>query len=274
MQKVVIAFDGSNFSEGAFRFARQMNKMQPIILTGVFLPQTEYANLWSYATAVTPVFVPLVEGDESDLIQQNIALFQQRCVAENIEFRVHKEFWDFALPELRKESRYTDLLIVGSETFYSNLSNSEVNLYLQDVLHDAECPVVIVPEQFNFPVSNILAYDGTASSVFAIKQFTYLFPDFCSNPTTLTHTTREESKSLPQQPMIQELVAAHFKDVTTLHLELDLKKYFGAWMSEQKGSILVCGSFGRSGLSRMVKSSFVADVIADHKVPVFIAHKS
>jgi hypothetical protein len=273
MKKVVIAFDGSNFSEGAFEFARQMHKTSPILLTGVFLPQTEYANLWSYANAAGPVFVPLVEADESDAIEQNIARFEKKCRAANIEYRVHTNFWDFALPELKKETRYTDLLLIGSETFYTNMSRAEVNLYLQDALHESECPVVVVPETYSYPTSNILAYDGTASSVFAIKQFYYLFPEFVDNPTTLTYATKDPTGRSPEYENIKELVDGHFSDLSLLNLELDLKKYFAVWMSEKKSTILVCGSFGRSGLSRMLKSSFIADVIADHKVPVFITHK-
>ena len=273
MKKVLVAFDGSNFSDGAFEFASQMNKSQPILLTGAFLPQTEYANLWSYANAIEPVFVPLVEADEADAIEMNIARFESKCKEAKIEYKVHSNFWDFALPELRRETRYTDLLIIGSETFYSNMSRAEVNLYLQDALHDAECPVIVVPEDFSYPESNILAYDGTASSVFAIKQFSYLFPEFTKNPTTLTYATHEETKKFPEHANMQELIAANFKDLSLLNLELDLKKYFAVWMSEKKATILVCGSFGRSGLSRMLKTSFIADVIADHKVPVFITHK-
>ena len=273
MKKVVIAFDGSNFSEGAFEFARQMNKTQPICLTGVFLPQIDYANLWSYANAAAPVFVPLVETDESDVIEKNIARFEKQCKIEKIQYRVHTNFWDFALPELKKETRYTDLLIIGSETFYSNMSQSRVNLYLQDALHEAECPVIVVPEKYSYPESNILAYDGTASSVFAIKQFSYLFPEFTKNPTTITYATEEKLTKIPEHSNIQELVGAHFQNLTLLNLELDLKKYFAVWMSEKKATILVCGSFGRSGFSRVLKTSFIADVIADHKVPVFITHK-
>ncbi|MHA4844127.1 adenine nucleotide alpha hydrolase family protein [Flavitalea antarctica] len=273
MKKVLIAFDGGNFSEGAFAFALKMNSTQPLLLTGVFLHQLDYANLWTYANAATPVFVPLVEADESVLIERNVARFESSCKRAKIDYKVHTNVSDFALPELKNETRYTDLLIVGSETFYSNMSKAEVNLYLQDALHEAECPVIVVPEEYAYPNSNILAYDGTASSVFAIKQFTYLFPEFTRNPTSLTYATRDYSGAFPEHEKMQELVAGHFTDLNLLNLELDLKKYFAVWMSEKKAAILVCGSFGRSGLSRMLKSSFIADVIADHKIPVFIAHR-
>ena len=41
MKKIILAFEGTHFSEGAFEFARKLNELRPILLTGVFLPQTE-----------------------------------------------------------------------------------------------------------------------------------------------------------------------------------------------------------------------------------------
>jgi hypothetical protein len=52
MKKILLAFDDSHFSTGAFEFARQLNDLRPILLTGVFIPQLSYANLWSYATGI------------------------------------------------------------------------------------------------------------------------------------------------------------------------------------------------------------------------------
>ena len=42
---------------------------------------------------------------------------------------------------------------------------------MRTAVHDAECPVLIVPEDCPFPVNVILAYDGSDDSVFAMKQF-------------------------------------------------------------------------------------------------------
>jgi hypothetical protein len=72
---------------------------------------------------------------------------------------------------------------------------------------------------------------------------------------------------------MEELVARHFSNLTLFRLDINPKKYFGTWMQEKKSAMLVCGSYGRSGLSQMFKRSFVTDVIADHRLPVFIAHK-
>ena len=274
MRKILLVFDGTNFSEGAFEFARRLNEKDQILVAGVFVPQVDFANLWSYAGAASgAVTIPLIEDDEAKEIEQNIARFKQQCEKSKIEYRVHKDFYAFALPELKRESRFADLIIIGSEKFYANIGVNGPNDYIKDALHDAECPVLVVPEKFNFPESNILSYDGGESSVFAMKQFAYLFPEFVKNPTLLVYAKNEREEEIPNVEYIEELAARHFPDLTIMKLHLDPKEYFAAWISEKKNAILVSGSFGRSSLSRVFKKSFIKDVVRDHKLPIFITHQ-
>jgi nucleotide-binding universal stress UspA family protein len=273
MKKVLLAFEGTHFSEGAFEFARRLNELKPILLTGVFLPQTELANVWSYADGVGTTFIPMIETDEAEEVHKNIARFEKLCIGNNIDFRVHKDFYDLALPELKKESRFADLLILGTEVFYENLGKNSPNVYLQDALHDMACPVLLVPEKFDFPESLILAYDGSEDSVFAIKQFAYLFPELVKRKTLLVYANDDAEKDFPDKMQMEELVARHFPDLTLFKLDLNPKKYFSSWVTDHKSALLVSGSFGRSGVSQLFKRSFVKDVISDHRVPVFIAHQ-
>lgn len=273
MKKIILAFDGVHFSEGAFEFARRLNEQEPILLTGIFLPQAELANLWSYADGVAGPFIPLIESSESEIVQQNIDRFEKLCQRNGIDYRTHKDFYDFVIPELRKESLYADLLILGSEVFYENMGTVVLNDYLREALHDVKCPVLLVPEKFDFPESIILAYDGSDESVMAIKQFAYLFPALTSKKTLLVYANDDALEDFPDKIQIEELAARHFSDLTFFKLNINPRKYFGDWVSEKKSALLVSGSFGRSGLSQLFRKSFVKDVIADHSLPVFIAHK-
>lgn len=275
MKKILLAFDGSNFSEGAFEFCRRLNEMQPILVTGVFIPQVNYANLWSYATAAgtEPLFIPLVEEEEAAEITTNIQHFESLCQKNGISYRVHKDFFDFALPELKKETRFADLVIISGEIFHKGPLAANQYDYMRDAIHASECPVLVVPESFEFPENNILAYDGGEESVYAIKQFAYLFPELAKNKTLLVYSEDHVEKNFPSRDNIIELCTQHYKDLTFHKLEIDTKKYFSTWISEKKASILVSGSFSRSALSQIFKKSFIADIIMEHKIPVFIAHK-
>ncbi|MBL7696890.1 MAG: hypothetical protein JNK79_01985 [Chitinophagaceae bacterium] len=272
MRKILVAFDGNQYAQGAMQFAKRLNDNEKISLTGLFLPQVALSSLWSYADAMTgATIVPFIESENAELIEKNIAQFEEFCSDHRISHNVIKAFFDPALPELQKQTRFADIAIIGSETFYQNIGTHHSE-YLREALHSAECPVIVVPESYSFPEANILAYDGSESSVFAIKQFIYLFPEFSDNPTTLV-TTNPSDNYGENSAHIRDLVSAHFSSLSFLNLDIDPKKYFATWMSEKKSSILVCGAFSRSMISQLFRQSFVEDVLRDHKIPVFISHR-
>ncbi len=275
MKKILLVFDGTNFSEGAFEFARRLNQLKPVMIAGVFLPQTNIADLWSYANAVGAGVsnIPLIEDEEAEVIEDNMKKFTQLCNSNNIKCAVHKDFFNLALPELKRESAFADLMIIGSEIFYKECGVSNLNAYLKDLLHDVNCPVLVVPEKFDFPENNILAYDGSNESLFAIKQFIYLFPEFIDNNTFLVYASEGDKHDFPGKVQIQEYVSAHCRHSSVFKLDTDPKKYFATWIMDKKSALLVSGSYGRSEISQMFKKSFVNDIIATHKLPVFIAHK-
>lgn len=268
MKKVLIAFDGVNYSEGAMEFAYKLNELNPIFLTGIFLPQTQLSSLWSYADAA----IPLAEEDESDAMKSNIAKFEKECKERKIQYALHLDLFNLALPSLSRESVFADLLILASERFYQSFGTRPANAYLEEALHEVECPVVIVPDHFSFPEKIILAYDGSTESIFAIKQFAYLFPELCNRPGMLAYVSEREG-GIPNEMNIKELVDRHFNRPEFVNLQFDVRKYFNSWIEEKSGAILVSGSFGRSYFSQLLKKSFVHEVIGDHKLPVFIAHK-
>jgi hypothetical protein len=275
MKKVILAVDGTQFSTAAFDFIEQLNVKEPLLVAGIFVPQLDYASLWSYAAAAgsNAVYVPLLEDEDSEDVRKNIAAFEQQCQRASIPYRVHKDFYDFALPELKRETRFADVMVLSGELFYKQVAGANQFEYMRTALHQSECPVLIVPEDYRFPTRNILAYDGSEESVYAIKQFAYIFPQLADNETTLVWAEPDEAKDFPDKALIQELAAQHYRQLSFYKSDINPKKFFSTWVGEQKDAVLVSGSFGRSGFSESIRRSFVADVIKDHQVPVFIAHK-
>ena len=276
MKKIIIPFDGGNFSKSAFEFANRLNQQEPILLTGLFLPEIDYSNLWAYGGGglAGPVLLPVVEGAVVDLITKNIFYFKELCERNSIEYRVHEDYLEFAVPELRNETRFADLMIIGNEEFYKNIGTDNPNPYLKQTIHLAECPVLIVPEHFNFPENVVLTYDGSEDAVYAIKQFAYLLPELTSLPTVLIYAdSKHPERDFPEKVNIEELLARHFTNLTLMKLEFDPHKYFGVWMEGRSSTMLVSGAFGRSGFAETIRKSFVTDVISSHQVPVFMAHR-
>jgi len=274
MKKIILAFDSVHFAQSAFDFAEKLNEKQPILLVGLFLPQISYANVWSYGDGIGgPLFIPSLEESESEYAEKNIEKFERLCQLNQIDYTVRKEFNGLALHEIKKESRFADLMLVGSQTFYENIGIGETSSYLKETLHDVECSTIVLPDEYVYPTKNILAYDGSPSSVYAIKQFIYLMPELVDNQTVLLHINSDDKDEMLDESYIEELVGRHFKNLTVTKLDIDAKKYFATWVSDKKDSILVSGSFSRSAISTLFKKSFISDVLKEHKIPLFISHK-
>ena len=192
MKKIIIAFDGRNFSEGAMRMAEWLNEGQTMLMTGVFLSPVDYRDVIGYTGAGMSGAVVLPEIGVDDVpIRENIARFEEACIRRGFEYRVHRDTDFFALQELIRETRFADLMILSGETFYQNIDSEQPNEYLKRTLHGSECPVMVVPEDFTVPASLALAYDGKASSVHALKQFAYLFPERCDMDSILVSAEEE-----------------------------------------------------------------------------------
>lgn len=275
MKKIIVAFDSAHYSAGAMQFVAELHRLEPVSLTGIFLPQIEYAALWSKSAGAFAgsLFVPLAEEAEAEQVHANIQQFEKFCQEHHIRFSVNKDFFDFTLNDFREETKFADLLVIGSEVFYNDATADTINDHLQDILSHTACPVVLVPEQFEFPQTNILAYDGSEASTYAIKQFAYLFPALCDRKTLVIYVDEDVDVTMPAEKKIKDLVCRHFEQCAYLTLHLDARKYLATWVNEQRGGILVSGSFGRSSLSRLFKRSFVYEAITEHRLPVFIAHR-
>ncbi len=184
MKNVLIASDSKYFPESAFEYARKINELEAVLLTGIFLPQFNYATYGSYAfPEATPISSKLIAGLDDDTQQQVIARFITLCTEHDIEYRVYEEPDPFFLPKLKQETRFADLLIICSESFFSADEKDVLNEYLQDTLSVSECPILLLPTHYDLPKLNIIAYDGTESSVYAIKEFLNLFPAYSANET-------------------------------------------------------------------------------------------
>jgi len=272
MKKVLLALDADHFSKGAFEFAGRLNEIQPILLVGTFLPKMDFSPSWNSALLTGSVFETTLESYSDELVDKNIATFEKECLRNHIEYRVHKAAYDLSLEDLKRETRFTDLLILGSEKFYENRGTETPNEYLKIALHNAECPVLLIPEHSYFPESIVLAYDGGAQSAYAIRSFCYLMQELFPKA-ILVYATGKENKEIPDMQLVEEMAARHFTDLTIHKLEGDPRKYFDTWMADIEKPLLVCGSFARSPLSELFRKSFATELINKHSMPVFIAHE-
>ncbi|HAO45619.1 MAG TPA: hypothetical protein DCQ97_01745 [Chitinophagaceae bacterium] len=274
MKKIIIALDGKHFPEGAFNFVKSINERNRVLLAGIFLSPVDYSKVLAFTGMEGVALMPewMMKGEDDAIINTNIQVFEEHCAAEGIEYRVHKDTDMMAISSLIEETRFADLLLVSSELFYENVQKEQPNFYLEEVLKKAECPVMLVPENYREPVQNILMYDGSESSVFAIKQFAYVFPELAVNETILLSAIGDR-EDLPEYSMIAELVARHYPNLKILSLPLVNRTDFSNWVRKQQPGYVVMGAYARSLFSQLFKKSLANRVIHDIRMPIFISHK-
>jgi len=274
MKKILIAFDGIHFPQATLDFAWSLHLQEPILLTGIFLSSTDYAesvNYLYYGTALAPLYIQEYNEGETAQIKANMEHFRTFCQTRHISYKIHERTHQHITTSIQEETRYADLLILSGKNFYENLGNSLQKEYLTDTLHKAECPIILLPENYVQPQKIILAYDGSETAMHAIKQFSYLFTTFTDLETHVIYA-EDSKKEIPYENLLREYISAHFSNLAYYKLEIDSKKYFNTWLENKDAALLVSGSYGRSAFSELFRRNFLREVVRELKTPLFIAH--
>ena len=269
MKQILIVGAGHHFSKGPFAFLHAITENERAHAKALFFRPIDYAALAAASNNIGPYLE--LEDNEKEVIAYHKTLFARECEQQHIPYTVHDNDsqWDKNL--LIKESRFADLILISAEHFYAESDSSQPNQYLREALHHAECPVLVIPENFTDIQHLFLAYDGSQESIYAIKQFCYLFPGLLDLPTEVIYI-RQDADTIPDLESLRQFTRLKFNAMSFSNLHFNAASYFATWIGEKKNVLLVTGSFGRSTLSYIGKRSFAQDVIHAHQIPVFIAH--
>lgn len=252
---------------------QSLEQQEPVCVTGLFFSPIDYEGM---ATASQiPVVAPYlrVKEKEKKAVDDNKEIFTRLCEQHYIKHQVHRNDDEWYKDILLRESRFSDLMLLSGELFYSDIDTDQPNSFLQEALHASECPVMIVPEDF-VPLQHVvIAYDGSKESMYAMKEFCHLLPQYTDLPTEFVYIKDENSKEIPDIDNLKNYSRLHFSSMNFSKLQFKAASYFANWIGEKQQVLMVSGSFGRSSFSYVARRSFAEQVIHDHKMPVFIAHR-
>ena len=275
MEKILLAINPLNPDTNALDFACYLGRLTKSRITGVFLGNHVPAALKSPVDSdengeEEETAVPYDE--EVKLAERHITLFKEGCIAREVRYSVHQDGGDPAV-ELIRESRFADLIVMSAETSFNQKFDGVPTEFVKQVLKKAECPVIIAPETFD-PVEEIVfAYNGRPSCVFAIKQFTYLFPQFQEKNIIVVQVNDSgQWDDEPERYKFTEWLQSHY---THVHFEtlkgkpdVELIKYL---LTKEK-MLLVTGAYGGMELPRLLVPGLADLLIKTVIQPIFIAH--
>ena len=278
MEKILLAIDAINPDKNAMEFACYLGRLTKSKITGVFLENLAAEERSVLKQMQGMAYTDWEVDEKSDehkvkieLIEKNISFFKEGCINREVSYSLHR---DRGVParELIEESRFADVLVVDAETSFNKRYEGTPTEFVRDILKKAECPVIIAPERFDAIDEIIFTYNGSASSVFAMKQFTYLFPQFHDKKVSIIQVNEAGKWQDPDKYKFKEWLKEHYTD---LHFEAlkgktDTKLF--DYLFKRKNMFLVMGAYGRNVLSGFFKRSHADLLIKTVTQPIFIAH--
>lgn len=278
MKKIIAAFDGLKYAESTQQYAIDMALESNAHLVGVFLDDVTYHSykMWQLAGngGVDEEKWNRLEGYDREARMEAAALFDQACRQAGLEFSIHHDK-NVAINELLHESIYADLVVISKKECFSNYEGKMPSYFMRDLLSDIQCPVLLVPEQYQKIEKIMLLYDGSPSAVFAVRSFSYLFPECKNLPVEVISVNKpHEGQHLPDNRLMKEFMKWHFRHATYNVLRGDAEEQVLIHLKQQPlHTSIVLGAYQRSRVSRWFHAS-MADMLLDKtELPLFVAHK-
>ncbi|THU30716.1 universal stress protein [Niastella caeni] len=272
MEKVIVAVDANQVNIQVLDFACFIAKLTHSKLIGIFLGETESPEMQAKETITGVGNNVLMEAKESiKQVDKSIYFFKEACRNRATNCSVHFGKGE-PVVDIIKESRFADLLIVDPEMSFRDKKEGVPSAFIKEVLSKSECPVLIPPFRFDGIDEILFAYDGSPSSVFAIKQFTYLFPELTDKKLIVLEVNENDEVPVIEKEKIGELLQMHFSAIGFKQLRGDASNELFSYLLGKKNIFVVMGAFGRSNLSAFFKHSTAELLLKTINLPVFIAH--
>lgn len=271
MEKILVAIDANQINVNTVDFACYIARLTHSKLMGVFLDNGEKSPE-PVAQSVPGRHEGTLPGKEKvRSFDSNIDIFKNACTNRQTNCSLHHD-QGVPVAEIIKESRFADLLIVDPEMSFRGKKENVPTAFTKEVLTKSECPVVIAPFTFYGINEIVFAYDGSQSAVFAIKQFTYLFPELTDKKITILQVNENDDDPVIEMNKIGELLQMHYFSIGFHCLSgnpgIELYRY----LLGKKNAFVVMGAFGRSMVSDFFKHSTADLLVKTIDLPVFVAH--
>lgn len=278
MEKILLAIDALNPDKNAFEFACYLGRLTKSKITGIFLENTVAEERAILKTLKGLSYFDWEVDEKStehkariERIEENIRQFKDRCASVEAGFVWHR---DRGIPasELALESRFADVLIIDAETSFKKNFEGVPTEFTREILKKSECPVILAPETFEAVQEIVFTYDGSASSVFAIKQFTYLFPQFKDKKVTIVKADESGQWQDPDKRKFSEWLHDHYADLHFEALKGGTEEALFDYLFKRQNMFLVMGAYGRNTISSFLRKSRADLLIKTTTQPIFIAH--
>jgi len=280
MNKVIAALDGLNLSESTLDYAVYLSKHFEAHIVATFLEEILYhkkleKDQWANYESTDWDQMQVVTQTEEKTRSASVRLLQRKFDSEGVRYNIRTDK-PVAIQSLIAKSHFADMLLIDGDETFSSWDTSKPSRFMRNLLADSDCPLMIVPREFKPIEKFVFCYDGSPSSVFAIRQFTYLFPQSADHQVEIMMVTDEKhTNHFPNHNLLKELLKRKYTVVLQSIIKSDetIDGMLEYLQTEKKSCMVILGAYQRSSFSRWLHQSVADSLIASLDLPLFIAHK-
>ncbi|WP_341835658.1 universal stress protein [Chitinophaga pollutisoli] len=204
-------------------------------------------------------------------VQRNLDVFKHACEEVGIN-AVPQVLSNHVADAVLMECRYADLLLIDPAMSLGIASPAHPPSFARNLLSQAECPVILMPERFDGLEEIVFAYDGSPSAVFAIKHFCAIFPRLGDRKLTVLTAHGDAKVTKKEIQLMSAWLRANFRQVDFVSVGEDSRAALMDYVLGNDKLMVVMGAYGRSGWSSFFSSSH-ADPLATYvSKALFISH--
>lgn len=274
MKKIIAVINTHKPNLASIGFACRIAAMTGTKVTGLFVENIffGYKPEDSYEPPSEKAVGTTAKPAATTATGHAIELFTEECHKNGLQPDIYVDKGE-PIQEIIYESRFADLLVIDPAINFYNRDEQLPSHLVKEVLTNAECPVILSPDAFSQIDEIVFCYDGSASSVFAIKQFTYLLPQLSSKNVLLLEVDRgRKNQDDDSHKRVLAWLQTHYHTATYESLHGDAKDELFGFLLKKKNRFVVMGAYGRSLLSRFFRRSNADILIRSIDLPLFITH--
>lgn len=269
MKKILVAFEASAYPSHLSAFAIKLATQTGALLHPVFVNKTNIYPVVGQPLSADYSFsaVPLIVDDtmledNTELIRSNARLFENECREAGVPCTIDGDTALF-VENLIDHSAFADLIIADA-----------AEIFLQEFFPNTHCPVFLIPEKARMPQRAVLCYDESFSSIYALKMYSYLFPEWSGLPSALISINPKGDNGNKYDDYLSDWLPQHFTSLQRIteqgNLQTELTGLIG---KENPYAVVVMGAFGGNAISRLFHKSLANVVLEETIASVFIIHE-
>jgi hypothetical protein len=275
MEKILLIINAHDPDLKQINFACKIAKLAKTKLTGIFIE-----NVYSEYQPVPGIdglsyFNAVIEKDAASVVmetKQAVSIFKDQCKIHGIGYEAVIDHGE-PLNAVLFETKYADLLIADPRISFYWMEDEVPSDFARQLFHLAKCPVLIAAEKFEEAKEIVFCFDASDSSVFAIKQFTYLFPQFSEKRILLLEVNRSgELDYNEHRKRMMEWLSFHYRSLNYELLKGKATEQLSSYLAVKQHAIIVMGAYGRSIVSGFFRKSSAEPLFRKIDLPIFITH--